>query len=120
MYEQTEKGSRDTMSKQKSKWVLTLGDSPIGFVEATQEEIVKITRHLVEKKLLAIQKEEGDSYKGDGVEKIGTGTYFPVVFSKAYCGYKDYGNGVGEEIWVKVAAYDTSILLDKSVEEWLI
>lgn len=107
------------INEQKSKWLIMIGDYPIGFVEATQEEIVKITRHLVKKKLLAIQKGEGDSYNGDGVEKISTGTYFPVVFSKAYCGYRDYGNGVGEEIWVKVAAYGTSILLDKSVEEWL-
>ena len=107
------------INEQKSKWIIILDDYPIGFVKATQEEIVKITRHLVEKKLLTIQKEEGDSYKGDGVEKISTGTYFPVVFSKAYCGYKDYGNGVGEEIWTKATAYDTSIFLSKTVEEWL-
>lgn len=102
-----------------SEWIIMIDDYPIGFVKATQDEIVKITRHLVEKKLLAIQKGEGDSYKGDGVEKISTGTYFPVVFSKAYCGYKDYGNGVIKEIWVKVAAYDTSILLNKPVKGWL-
>lgn len=107
------------INEQKSNWIIVLDDYPIGFVGATQEEIVKITRHLVKKKLLAIQKGEGDGYNGDGVEKISTGTYFPVVFSKAYCGYKDYGNGVGKEIWVKVVAYDTSILLNKTVEEWL-
>lgn len=96
-----------------------LDDHPIGFVEATQNEIIKITRHLVEKKLLTIQKKEGNNYNGDGVEKISTGTYFPVVFSKVYCGYKDYGNGVVEEIWTKATAYDTSIFLNKTVEEWL-
>ena len=48
-----------------SEWIIMLNDYPIGFVKATQEEIVKITRHLVEKKLLTIQKEEGDSYKGN-------------------------------------------------------
>ena len=107
------------INEQKSKWIIILDDYPIGFVKATQDEIVKITRHLVKKKLLAIQKGEGDSYKGDDVEKIGTRTYFPVVFSKAYCWYKDYGNGVIKEICVKVAAYDTSIFLDKTVEKWL-
>lgn len=35
-----------------SEWIIMLNDYPIGFVKATQEEIVKITRHLVEKKLL--------------------------------------------------------------------
>ena len=102
-----------------NEWIIMIDDHPIGFVKATQDEIVKITRHLVEKRLLAIQKKEGDSYKGDGVEKISTGTYFPVVFSKAYRGYKDCGNGVVEEIWTKVTAYDTSIFLNKTAEEWL-
>ena len=39
-----------------SEWIIMLNDYPIGFVKATQDEIAKITRHLVEKKLLAIQK----------------------------------------------------------------
>lgn len=39
-----------------SEWIIMIDDHPIGFAKATQYEIVKITRHLVEKRLLAIQK----------------------------------------------------------------
>ena len=35
------------ISQQKSTWIIMVDDHPIGFVKAIQDEIAKITRHLI-------------------------------------------------------------------------